>query len=308
MITRSLMRRALLGTGVLVLPAATALAGDLQDEMAARWRGAWVITSAETYSDCGGLYTDNRVNGKLVSSRSRQRFRPGELAKVDGIDLKRSRFDLRLTFAEPILASRQEGPFTLFNEARCQVEFQVELPRDMVKNGDVMAIDRLLLPVLQRHATEETARNSSAWNERERDPYPADYERTLRAHAAWKARQTNAAVQARINHLVDETSRIPERINADPDYMAGFVKGVEAGRAQQQVNCPDLLRAEPATYKPGAGTSAGAAHAANSARQNRQAQGYNDGVRLAFGLDAVRRLPACFVPVPSEEESTTASR
>jgi len=301
---RTAAKVGLLGLAVLALPL-PGRAGGLQDRLEARWRGAWVVTSAETYSDCAGAYSDNRVNGRYVSSRSRQRFRPGELAKVDSVDLKRSRFDLRLTFAEPILASRQDGPFTLFDEASCRVEFQMEVPREMVKSEDVVGIEGLLRPVLQRHATEDAARASSGWNHREREPYPRDYERTLAEHAAWKAQQTNAAVQARLDVLVDETSRIPERIGSDPDYLAGFVQGVEAGRAPHPVSCPDLLRG--ITVAAPAPPSGAAAHAASNDRQARRDRGYQDGARLALGLDAMRRLPGCFVTVPEPPPARAAS-
>jgi len=301
---RTLTKTVLLGIAAVVLPAQVQ-AGGLQDALEARWRGSWIVTSAETYSDCAGPYTDNRVNGRYVSSRSRQRFRPGEMAKVDSVDLKRSRFDLRLTFAEPVLSSRQDGPFTLYDEALCRVEFQLEVPREMVKRQDVMGIEALLRPVLRRHATEEEARASSDWNRRVRDPYPRDYERTLAEHAAWRAKQTNAAVQARIDHLIDETSRIPERISDDPDYLAGFVKGVEAGRSPHPVSCPDLLRGGAVATR--SQSSGGAAHASTDDRQSRHDRGYQDGVRLTLGLDAIRRLPGCFVPVPEAPVSRASS-
>lgn len=275
----------------LALPA-TARAGALQDEMAARWRGAWVVTTAEMYSDCIGGYTDNRVNGLLVSSRGRIRFQAGELAKVDSVDLKRSRLDLRLSVAEPLLLTHQDGPFTLYDESRCQVEFQVEVPRAMVKNDDARGMDRLLKPVLESYATEDAARESATWNRREREDYPRDYEQTLARHAAWKAEQANAAVQARIDELIDETSRIPERISGEPDYMSGFVKGVEAGRASRPTQCPDLMRADAVASRPQGAAST------NADAQGRYNRGYQDGLRLTVGLDAIRRLPGCFVPVP----------
>src|SRR2546422_537338 len=59
-----------------------ARAGDLQRTMDSRWRGAWVLTAVDTYSDCGGFHTDNQVSGTLVSSKGRFRFRPGELGQV----------------------------------------------------------------------------------------------------------------------------------------------------------------------------------------------------------------------------------
>jgi hypothetical protein len=301
--------------GLLLLAAAgQAHAGDTQDAVASRWRGAWVVTTAETRADCMGMYTNNRVSGRLVSSKGRWRFKAGELARVDGIDLKRDRVDLRMSLAEPLLVPRQDGPFTLYDETPCRVELQVEVARDLVKGRDVAGLDRVLLVAVERHSTEDEARASRRYNHRERDPYPSDYEQTLAAHAAWQARQTNIAVQAHIDALVDDTSRIPERITGDPDYMAGFARGVETARSSRPDSCPGLMTVGTGTLHTGSGHHgqatavpagrggggrAGGASGESEA-QARYARGYADGVRLTQGLDAIRRLPGCFVPVPGE--------
>jgi hypothetical protein len=292
-----------------LLAVEAARASELQDDLESRWRGAWVVTTAETYSDCAGFYSDNRVNGRLVSGRAHQRFKPGEMAKVDSVDLKRSRLDLRLTLAESVLASSQDGPFTLYNEAQCKVELQVELPRDLVKKKDVAGVEALLRPIMERHASEEQARASKAWNRRQREAYPADYEETLARHTVWKAEQANAAVQAGIDRLIDETSRIPDRISDDPDYLAGFVKGVEAGRVPHPVACSDLMtiaQASPTVYPiattPTTATAAyrnvPAGTATSTEQQARRQRGYQDGLRLTLALDAVHRMPGCLVPIP----------
>ena len=56
---------------------APALAGDVESSLETRWRGAWVVTEVETYSDCAGLATNNRVSGNLVTGRGRLRFHAG---------------------------------------------------------------------------------------------------------------------------------------------------------------------------------------------------------------------------------------
>src|SRR5574341_1026729 len=98
------MRR-MMAAAFLALPAvlAPALAGGLADSLESRWRGAWVLTSVDTYSDCAGTHTNNRVNGALVQSKGKLRFLPGELAQVQKIDLKRSRVDLLLNLPQPLL-------------------------------------------------------------------------------------------------------------------------------------------------------------------------------------------------------------
>ena len=291
--------------------AGAARAGGFQDTLASRWRGAWVVTNAETYSDCAGSYTGNRINGRLVSGRGMLRFKAGELAKVDSVDLKRSRLDLRLSFPEPVLRSYTDGPFTLYDETQCRVEMEVELPREMVKGQDVMGVENLLRPVIERHATEDAARSSKGYNDRHRESYPADYKQTLAQHSAWRAEQTNIAVKGSIDRLVDETSRITERIGGEPDYLSGFVQGVEAGRAPHPVTCPDLIALSSATppgyAMPGSGNVAPAARHGqkpgtvspiSTEEQARRQRGYQDGLRLALGLDALRRLNGCYVTVP----------
>jgi hypothetical protein len=312
--TRSCLSVVFVALAALAATHTPALAGDTQDAVASRWRGAWVITTAETHADCAGFYTGNRVGGRLLSSKGRWHFRPGELAKIDGIDLKRNRVDVRMTLAEPLLVPHQDGPFTLYDTASCRMELQVEVPRDFVKGKDVGGLDRSLRVAIERYETESEARASLRYNRRERDPYPDDYERTLADHAAWQARQANAAVQARINALVDDTSRISDRITGDQDYMAGFVRGVEAGRATRPDSCTGLMSLGTgpvrvaSDYRGAGAVQAGQSQAGvrsgrgqvTSEPQARYDRGYTDGVRLAQGLDAIRRLPGCFVPVPGE--------
>jgi hypothetical protein len=307
----ALVAGAAVAVAVVAGAAGAAQAGDFQTTLQSRWRGAWVVTNAETYSDCAGLYTGNRINGRLVSGRAMLRFKAGELAKVDGVDLKRSRLDLRLSFPEPVLRAYQDGPFTLYDESQCRAEMQVELPREMVKSQDVVKVEALLRPVIERYTTEDAARRSETYNDRARDPYPADYEKTLTQHAAWRAEQTNLAVRTSLDHLVDEASRITERIGEDPDYISGFVQGVEAARAPHPVACPDLIALASATppgyAMPGSTTVSQAAarrgqtNPISTESQARRLRGYQDGLRLSLGLDAVRRLPACYVAVPGSE-------
>src|SRR5437867_2512926 len=100
-------------TAILLIVAATSVpvaASELERTLESRWRGAWVLTAVDTFSDCAGTHTNNRVNGTLVSSRGRIRFRPGEVAQVGRVDLKRSRLDILVGVPEPILVSFRDGP------------------------------------------------------------------------------------------------------------------------------------------------------------------------------------------------------
>jgi hypothetical protein len=216
------MRFKLIVSVLLFALPALSLASGLERDIKSRWLGAWVVTTVETYSDCSGNYTNNRVNGTLVKSRGSQRFFSGELAKVEKINAKRSRIDVHLTLAEPLLVSYQEGPFTLYREAYCRVELEVVVPREVVRGKNTQHIDESLLLALERYATEDTAMSSARWNGREREPYPQDYDRTLAELELWRAEQTNAAVRAQLDRAREETSRLADRVSSDPDYLAGF--------------------------------------------------------------------------------------
>jgi hypothetical protein len=274
---------------------AAALAGGLEGEVESGWRGAWVLTTVEMYSDCAGIHTNNRVNGRLVQSKGRFRFKAGELAQVQKADLKRSRLDLLLTVPEPLLVSYTDGPFTLYKEIRCLAEMEVELPRQSVSGGDVARIDGQIRSILARFASEEEATRSTAWNGREREPYPEDYDNTLAEHAAWQAEQANAGIQARIARAREETGRITDRVSSDKDYLHGFALGIELVRGMDLKECNDYLSREIDKIAPQPPATASILGDDATARFQR---GYQDGARLLFGLDSIRTLPGCLVPVP----------
>ncbi len=298
------MKRAIV-LAVLAAGATSPLAaGGLEDALENRWLGAYVVAQVETHSDCMGAYTNNRLNGRLVSGRGRFRFKPGELGKITKVDAKRSRLDLLIRLEEPLLVPRQDGPFTLYDEVGCALELQVELPRKLVSGDDVRGIEQVLSPVLARFATADEAQGSKGWNRRERDPYPRDYERTLAEHAAWKAEQTNAAVQARLERARDEASRVGERLSGDADYLAGLARGVEAARSARSGGCSEMLARDPAR----ATSPASQGQPAEGGARERFGRGYKDGQILSVSLDQLRRLPGCFVPVPEVPPPARAAR
>lgn len=293
------MKRTVLAILVLFALTSTASAAKLQKDLVHRWLGAWVITTTEAYSDCSGMFTNNRVNGRFVSSKGAHPFEPGELAKVKKIDLKKSRMDVHLIMVEPILADYQDGPFTLYRELECLVEMEVVVPRDAVKNKDVAAIDRAIEQVARRYPSQAEAKRSGGWNQRMRDPYPADYERTLAEHARWKVAMHNEAVQARIDKARQETGRLADRIGTDADYLAGFSTGVESARSVDwDMGCKKLLAVR---LNPKSRTSS-TAYVTVDNDDSRFAQGARDGRMLVHGLELMNRLPNCFLPEPGPFE------
>jgi hypothetical protein len=289
------MRRLILAAALIAaLGPASVAAGELENSLERQWRGAWVLTGLDAYADCAGIHTNNDISGALVQGRGQYRFKPGELARVQSIDLKRASVEIALSFQEPLLHSFQDGPFTLYREIRCLVDLNVELPRELVSGKDLKGINAVLQPVLTRYLSPEDATRARAWNRRVRDPFPADYERTLALHDAWKAEQANAAVQARIDQAREETARLVDRISNDPDYLRGFAAGIEVMRSQDLTRCSDILGRDFATIAPSPERLLASMASDAAARTKR---GYQDGARMVFGLESLRRLPECMVPV-----------
>ena len=284
---RILMVSALVSAVVaIVLPASAAQTEEL---MKSRWLGAWVVTHLETWSGCGGTFTNNRVNGSFVKSKGQHRFQPGELAKVVKLDGHKARLDVFLQVNEPILVPYQDGPFTLYRELACKLELEVMVPREAVKGQDIKNLDRALGKILERHATEDEARLAAAWNQRERDPYPEDYEYTLARHAIWQAEQSNAKVQAKLVLASETARRLVYGINSDEDYMSGFASGVEKAKSTTYEGCPKLRAAGFGQYRSRSGSSD---------EENRRGRGQQDGQNLVLALELMDRLPGCFVPIP----------
>lgn len=275
-------------TGFLLLLALAApAAADVEDTLNARWRGAWVVVEVPVQSDCAGIYTDNDVAGTRVSSRGARRFAEGELARVERIGAKRARLDLFLDLAEPVLEPHREGPFTLYEEKRCKAQLKVELPPEVVR--DAARAEAAVSALLELHPSPEAAEAAAGWNRRRREPYPEDYERTLAEHAAWKAEQVNAEVQEKLDRASEEGIRVADRIDDDPEYLQGFAAGVERARhTYRRDDCEALLDTSFPAFE---GQPPGG-------KDRDWERGYEDGQRLVYNLELLRRLPRCFVPVP----------
>jgi hypothetical protein len=269
--------------------AAPAMAGAFQKEIKSRWLGAWVVTRVDVYSDCGALHTNNRINGDLVKSGGAHRFLNGELARLNKVDLKRSRLDLMLSLTEPILVPAPDGPFTLYRELSCKVELKVEIPREAVKSQSIDDIEKAMLTVVERHSNEDSAVSSELYNGRERDPYPDDYEETLHAHAVWQAEETNKAILAKLERARKETRELADRMTSDPDYLEGFLAGVETAKSKDLNACSTLMAID---------LDSGASRKPDDARQARIQRGSTDGRNLIYSLMMERNLMECLVEVP----------
>ncbi|MBK6406663.1 MAG: hypothetical protein IPF66_17430 [Holophagales bacterium] len=277
-----------------VLAAAGPAFADFEDDVERAWAGAWVVAQVEMSSDCLGIYNNNEVRGRLSSSKGSRRFAEGELARVDKVNVKSDRVDLYLSVAEPVLAPRTDGPFTLYDERSCRIQFMVDVPREAIKGRRMDDVEAQLLEVVERHESETAARRSRAWNRRERDAYPPDYEETLARHAAWKAEEINRALAATRMAALDAASQVMERVTDDPPYLDGFAAGVDAQRNRSTPSCPELAgaRFESGEQRPPTDRRGG------SPAERAFQRGFRDGQLLAWSTRVARGVEGCFVVVP----------
>jgi hypothetical protein len=257
-------------------------AANLEDDLNAHWRGGWTVVNVAVASSCDGFYNDNDVVGTRADSKARRRFEAGELARVERIGAKRGRIDVFLDLVEGVLEERRDGPFTLYEPTTCRIQLRVPIP----ERPDSAAVEARLAELLELHRGEREAEASPSWNGRRQEPFPEGYEQTLAAYETWKAAQTNTAVQARMDSAIDEAARINDRLRSEPEYLEGFAAGVEKVRDGHLGDCPSLLSR---SFSPDSGSGG---------KSSDWKRGYEDGQRLAWNLELLRKLKSCFVPVP----------
>ncbi|MDX1389008.1 MAG: hypothetical protein R3344_07445 [Acidobacteriota bacterium] len=282
----------------------TAGAGSFEDAVRARWRGAWVVITTDVYSSCtgGGSYHTNKLSGTLVTNRGGHRFVGGEVGKVYKLQLKKKKVDLMISLDEPLLVARQDGPFTLYDERHCAVSLEIQLPRDMTKAKDVEGIDLIVAELVERFDTREAALASEAWNEREREPYPLNYDITVARHAAWRAEQTNLAVDERKHLALEQVKNSGKAIESDPDYLDGLAAGANAMKRWQADTCARLM----ARFDSVRGRVP-EDRREDTVENERWRRGFEDGQKMMHGIRLLERLDGCYVPVPPVPDEAALS-
>jgi len=266
----------------------TAEAGDLDDRLDGRLRGAWAILEIEVYSSCSGTYSDNRIGAAGVASKADRRFDAGELVKIDKVKVKRARIDLLTTFSERILVTTQDGPFELYHEQECKAQLIFELPREVIKSGDADTVLATIHSALSIFSSQSAAMESADWNGRERESYPQDYEQTLVRYEIWKAKQINVAVTAGIDRSIAEAAEAADDIESDADYLDGFAAGAEKMQEIRLSHCAQLIDVSFTSRK----------KKPSSDKNSAWKRGFEDGQSLVFHVRRARDLQECFVPVP----------
>jgi hypothetical protein len=158
-----------------------------------------------------------------------------------------------------------------------------------VKSGDAAAILALIQKSLTPFPSLDAARSSEIWNGRETKELPPDYDLTVQRHAAWKAEQTNAAVNEGIRNALKRASRLAEGMSDDEDYAQGFGAGAEKMSDLSVSTCSSLLSATFSVYR----------SRAPKDYPSRWQDGYEDGQELVFNVLVAERLGSCRVPVPA---------
>jgi len=287
-----MMRRYALGVlaWALIATAVPANAGSFEDAVRARWRGAWIVTEIETYSVCNGNYFNNDVSGQFVAARAGRPFQPGELAKVDKLQVNRKKIELMVTIAGTNLVSRQDGPVTLYDRRTCKIELEVAIPRDVIKSKHVEEVDRFLASVAQRFSTRDEALDSSDWNGREADEYPEDYERTLAHHAVWSAEEINRGIDEQLDRSLLTANELAREVDGNLIYLSGFAEGARMMREWRERDCGRLIGSTAGTFR---------LNAPEEFTDNTTwCAGFFDGQALVYNLAVLSRLPACYVDVP----------
>ena len=275
-------------TIVAIAAAAAATASALEDHLDRELKGAWGVLEIELYSACGSTYSDNEVGGAGVASKAPHRFEAGEIVKIDKVKVKRQRVDILLTLAVGLRTSHTDGPFELFDERKCRAQMIFPVPRQLVKQADAGAILDHIRPSITLVTSLAEAEESDAWNGREMEPLPADYDDTLQRHAVWKAEQTNAAVDEAINRAIDEAADAAKDLRDDENYLAGFAAGAEKMSSFSTTDCSSLLSATFSFHD----------KSPPKEKSSLWKNGWEDGQILVFNTLLANRLRSCTVPVP----------
>lgn len=281
--------RALILLLVLIVPARAGSAAALQEHLNTIWRGSWVVIATEITSACDSSYTNNKVLGTRVLSSGPHTLPAGELGRVAKVDLKRSRVDILIDIDEPRLISWTEGPYELFDQARCRVELEVEVPREWVKKKWTNEIEALLGSVLERYDDQEAVDRSERWNRREVEPLPDGYDEVYREYRIWKSAQLRGELVSALADALRDAQRVIDRTDDDPAYGAGLAAGMEkeADRYRSWDECEELV--DESFYPAGKDAPSGF----DGSDEREWEKGYRDGQAVAFNVELARRIGEC---------------
>jgi hypothetical protein len=227
--------------------------------------------------------------GSRVAASAPHLIPAGELVRVVKVDVKRSRVDLQLHLEEPLLISWTEGPFELFDQARCRIELELEVPREWIKKKSEDEIRELLATVLELHPDRDLLERSESWNRRRVEALPEGYEDSRAEYEQWRVTRLRGELLSALDKTLRSAQRVVDRADDDPSYGAGMAAGMEkeANRYRSWDDCDELVKE---SFYP-AGKDAPAGY--DGADEKEWEKGYRDGQTLAFNVELGRRIGAC---------------
>jgi uncharacterized protein YukE len=264
---------------VILMAAGPLAAGaDVEGELRSALVGRLALTRGALVSECTEHFTDMKVVGGRLAGGAGVRFDSGELVKVDNVKIGAlSGLDVNLTLVEPFLLSFEDGPFTVYEQRRCRVQLDFEVPREVRKDAQksLAAIEAVL-----ELFDDAGAAKRAGWNGRQVQAYPANWEKTKREYQAWKVTQVNAAVREKTERVLDEARRILTYMPGDDDYLLSFGAGARARSSDSWSSCEAMLAAS--FYASGSG--------------GKSSRGWSDGQHVAWATQLAHALQDCSIP------------
>ncbi len=272
------MSRILWSSFVLAVVAfAGPLSADVEGDLRAALVGRYALSRGALVSECTDHFTDMKVVGGRLTGGSGTRFDSGELSRIDNVKIGLlAGLNVNLTLVEPYLLSFQDGPFTVYDQRRCRVQLNFELPREVKKDSQkALAAVAAVLDLFD----DAGAAKRAAWNKRRVEDYPAGWEKTKRDYEAWKVTQTNDLVRQRSERLLDEAERILTYMPGDDDYLLSFGAGAKARSSDSWSSCEAMLGAT--FYVSGSG--------------GKSSRGWADGQHVAWSTRLAHALQGCYL-------------
>jgi hypothetical protein len=257
--------------------AAAPLTADTADELRSELLGAYGLTRGRWSSECLGEPTGLKVvSGRGAPEPEGRTFAPGELVRVAEVRAGMlTGLDVLLEIVEPALLSWQDGPFTVYDQRRCRVRLDFDVPREVRK--DAARARAAILAVVEVFADEGAAKDSG-WNGRTVEPYPAEWEETRPAYERWRVARTNELVRRKTEEVLAFAEQTLSYMSSDEEYLAAFGAGAKARTYDSWSDCEAMLAAS--FYVSGSG---------------KNSKGWADGQKVAWATNLAKELQDCYL-------------
>jgi hypothetical protein len=252
---------------------AQAAAGD---ELRAELVGRFGLPRAPLASDCEATPTRSKVVSGRPTGSGLRRFAAGELVRVEEVRAGLlSGLEIELEVVELALVSWRDGPFEVFDQRRCRIELEFDVPREVRKDrARALAATAAVVETFD----DERAARAAGWNGRRVEPYPEGWEETRREYEAWRVARRNEQVREKTEEVLAAADQVLRYMKNDADYLASFGAGARARTSDSWSSCEAMLSASFS-----ASGSGGEDYA-----------GWADGQKLAWATRLSRALQDCY--------------